>query len=51
MLADDEEIRAFVAARIAAFKVPTRIAFTNERLPRNPAGKFLKRDLRTRFFV
>ncbi len=51
MQADDEEIRAFVAARIAAFKVPTRIAFTNERLPRNPAGKFLKRDLRTRFFA
>ena len=30
-----------------AFKVPVRIWFRDEPLPRNPAGKILKRDLRT----
>ena len=47
----EDEIRNHVAERIASFKVPTRVAFTNEPLPRNPAGKFLKRDLRARYFV
>jgi long-chain acyl-CoA synthetase len=43
----EEELRAHVAARLAAFKVPVRIWFRTEPLPRNPAGKILKRDLRT----
>jgi long-chain acyl-CoA synthetase len=47
----ENELRDFVAERLAGFKVPTRIAFTHERLPRNPAGKFLKRELRKRYFV
>ena len=47
----DDELRNHVSTRLAGFKVPTRIAFTNEPLPRNPAGKFLKRELRTKFFV
>jgi acyl-CoA synthetase (AMP-forming)/AMP-acid ligase II len=42
----EEELRAFVAERIAAFKVPVRIWLRSEPLPRNPAGKILKRDLR-----
>ncbi len=42
----EEELRAFVAERIAAFKVPVKIWFRAEPLPRNPAGKILKRDLR-----
>jgi long-chain acyl-CoA synthetase len=43
----EEELRAHVADRLAAFKVPVRIWFRGEPLPRNPAGKILKRDLRT----
>jgi long-chain acyl-CoA synthetase len=42
---DEPALRAFVAERVAAFKVPVRIWFTGE-LPRNPAGKVLKRELR-----
>ena len=45
-----DEIRDFLSARLAAFKVPTRIAFSTEPLPRNPAGKFLKRELRQTYF-
>jgi long-chain acyl-CoA synthetase len=43
----EEELRTHVAGRLAAFKVPVRIWFRDEPLPRNPAGKILKRDLRT----
>jgi long-chain acyl-CoA synthetase len=43
-----DELRDHVAARLAAFKVPSRIAVWAEPLPRNPAGKVLKRDLRAR---
>jgi acyl-CoA synthetase (AMP-forming)/AMP-acid ligase II len=42
-----DEMRAHVAERIASFKVPAHIWFRAEPLPRNPAGKVLKRDLRT----
>jgi long-chain acyl-CoA synthetase len=41
-----EELRAHVADRLAAFKVPAHVWFRAEELPRNPAGKVLKRDLR-----
>jgi steroid-24-oyl-CoA synthetase len=44
--ADAEDIRAHVRDRLAAFKVPAHIWFRAEDLPRNPAGKILKRDLR-----
>jgi long-chain acyl-CoA synthetase len=44
--ASEPELRDFVAARIAAFKVPVRIWFYDEPLPRNPAGKILKRELK-----
>jgi long-chain acyl-CoA synthetase len=43
---DPDALRAFVAERIAGFKVPTHIEFHTEALPRNPAGKILKRSLR-----
>jgi long-chain acyl-CoA synthetase len=42
-----KELREHVGERIASFKVPAHIWFTPEPLPRNPAGKVLKRDLRT----
>ena len=47
----EDELRNIVGQHIASFKVPTRVAFTTEPLPRNPAGKFLKRELRSRYFV
>jgi long-chain acyl-CoA synthetase len=46
-----EELRAFLSGRLAAFKVPSPIAFTDERLPRNPSGKILKRELREQYFA
>jgi long-chain acyl-CoA synthetase len=44
-----DELRGWLAAKIAAFKIPSRVMFTDDPLPRNPAGKFLKRDLRESF--
>ena len=39
-------LQEHVRERLAPFKVPTRIAIVDEPLPRNPAGKILKRELR-----
>ncbi|HVF74243.1 MAG TPA: AMP-binding protein [Acidimicrobiales bacterium] len=44
-----EELQEHVRARLAPFKVPTRVQVRNEQLPRNPAGKILKRELRDSF--
>ena len=41
-----EDLMRHVAARLARFSVPTHIYFRSEPLPRNPAGKILKRQLR-----
>jgi long-chain acyl-CoA synthetase len=41
-----DELARFVAERLAAFNVPSRFWFRSEPLPRNPAGKVLKRQLR-----
>jgi long-chain acyl-CoA synthetase len=41
-----DELRSHVAARIAKYAVPTQIFFRATPLPRNPAGKVLKRQLR-----
>ena len=49
MTVTDDELREHVAARLAAFKVPVRIWFSDEPLPRNPAGKILKRELKQEF--
>ncbi len=43
---DPDELRRFLAGKLAAFKVPTRVFVIDEPLPRNAAGKFLKRQLR-----
>ena len=43
---DPDELRTFVGERLAAFKVPTVVSIVHEPLPRNPAGKILKRELR-----
>jgi long-chain acyl-CoA synthetase len=42
-----DELARFVGERLAAFNVPSRFWFQGEALPRNPAGKVLKRELRT----
>ena len=42
----EDDVRAHVAARLASFKVPTRVWITEDELPRNAAGKVLKRELR-----
>src|SRR4051794_17457601 len=41
-----DELRAHVGERLAAFKVPSQMLIVDEPLPRNPAGKILKRELR-----
>ena len=46
--AGEAELKAFVAARLAGFKVPVRIAFSDTTLPRNANGKILKNELRAR---
>ena len=46
MTATEDELREFVAARIASFKVPVRIWFMDDPLPRNPNGKLLKTAVR-----
>ncbi|WP_195908377.1 class I adenylate-forming enzyme family protein [Novosphingobium sp. Gsoil 351] len=43
--ASEAELQAWVRARLAAFKVPTRIVFLAETLPRNANGKILKKEL------
>jgi len=43
---EPEALRAFLSQHLAPFKIPTRIDLRTEALPRNPAGKILKRSLR-----
>jgi long-chain acyl-CoA synthetase len=43
---DPDELRAHVKDRLAAFKIPTTMTVSEEPLPRNAAGKVLKRELR-----
>ena len=45
----EDELRGFVASRLAAFEVPVRVLFWPEPLPRNPAGKIMKRSLKPAF--
>jgi long-chain acyl-CoA synthetase len=47
--ATERELRVFVAERLAAFKVPVKILFQREVLPRNANGKILKNELKKLF--
>jgi len=47
--ATEDELRHFVAQRLAAFKVPVRIVFLPETLPRNANGKIVKKELKSIF--
>lgn len=49
MTATEAELQQWVAAKIAAFKVPVAIRFSKETLPRNANGKILKKELRALF--
>lgn len=41
-----DDVRAHVAAKLASFKVPEIVEFRDAPLPRSPAGKVLKNELR-----
>jgi len=43
---DPADLQAHVRERLASFKVPSIVRILDAPLPRNAAGKFLKRDLR-----
>ena len=47
--ASERELRAFVAERLAAFKVPVKVVFWHETLPRNANGKIMKSELKKVF--
>jgi long-chain acyl-CoA synthetase len=49
MGASEEELRAFVAERLAAFKVPVKIVFSPDMLPRNATGKVRKNEIKRLF--
>jgi acyl-CoA synthetase (AMP-forming)/AMP-acid ligase II len=46
---ESAQLQAFLAERIAKFKIPATIWFRTESLPRNASGKFLKRELRQEY--
>jgi len=45
---DTDELVAFARERLAGYKLPRSVEFVAD-LPRSPAGKVLKRDLRARY--
>jgi long-chain acyl-CoA synthetase len=45
--ASEAELRQWVGQRLAAFKVPVKVVFSAQTLPRNPQGKILKRELKS----
>lgn len=46
----EAELQAWVGERLAKFKVPVKIVFVEETLPRNANGKILKKDLPELYF-
>jgi long-chain acyl-CoA synthetase len=47
--ATEDELRAFVRERLAGFKVPVKVEFWPETLPRNANGKIIKTELKKVF--
>lgn len=43
---DEAGLRTFLEPKMAKFKIPERVWFLDDPLPRNASGKFLKRELR-----
>jgi fatty-acyl-CoA synthase len=48
--ATQEELLAFVAQRLAKFKMPRAVHFSQEPLPKTGTGKIVKRQLREQFW-
>jgi len=46
----ETELVEHVGARLAPFKIPSRVVLISDRLPRSASGKILKRELRTQHF-
>jgi long-chain acyl-CoA synthetase len=44
---DEKILKEFLGNRIAAFKVPEKIFFQHEQLPRGSTGKIAKKQIRT----
>ena len=44
--AETDAVLAYLSTRLASFKVPSRVFWQMEELPRNATGKVLKKDLR-----
>jgi long-chain acyl-CoA synthetase len=47
--ATEDELRKFCAAKLPSYQVPISVKFWIEPLPRNPAGKILKKELKAIF--
>jgi long-chain acyl-CoA synthetase len=47
--ATEQELRELVRSKLAAFKVPVKVAFWPETLPRNANGKIMKSELKQAF--
>ncbi len=47
--ASEAELQEWVRERLASFKVPVKILFRKDSLPRNANGKILKKDLKSLF--
>jgi long-chain acyl-CoA synthetase len=41
-----DELRDFLKGNLAAYKIPSKVWFRTEPIPRNASGKFLKREVR-----
>ena len=48
---DREELMAFLAGRLAGFKLPRIVQFTTQPLPKTGTGKILKRELRETYWL
>ncbi len=48
---DESYLQAFVAEHLASYKVPSLISVQQDKLPRNPAGKLLKQQIKKQFFL
>jgi long-chain acyl-CoA synthetase len=46
----EDQLTSFLATRLAHYKIPTRVAFTSERLPQNGTGKISKSTLAHHYF-
>ncbi|NPU82954.1 MAG: acyl--CoA ligase [Syntrophaceae bacterium] len=43
----EDEIKDFCRSRIARYKVPDYVVFTDQLLPKNPGGKLIKKELKS----